>query len=50
MEGEESLGSLKDIQSLTPVTQDTDSLDSLPEPVSPTGYGLGISLLVQVSA
>ena len=49
MEGEVSLGTLMDTQSLTPATQDTGSLESLPEDVSPTAYGLEVSLHVQVS-
>ena len=50
MEGVEALGSPKDTQSLTAVTQDTGSLESLQELVSPTDFGQGVSLHVRVSA
>ena len=49
MEGELSLGIPKGTQSLTPATQDTVSPESVPGDVSPTAYGLEISLHVQVS-
>ena len=48
-EGEVSLGIPKGTQSLTPATQDTVSPESVPGDVSPTAYGLEISLHVQVS-
>ena len=49
MEGELSLGIPKGTQSLTLATQDTVSLESVPGDVSPTAFGLEISLHVQVS-
>ena len=50
MQIELSLGIPKDTQSLTPATQDTVSLESGPELVSPPGYGQGIFLHVWVSS
>ena len=50
MEGEASLGIPKDTKSLTLATQDTGSLELIPELVSPMGHGQKICLHVQVSA
>ena len=50
MERELLLGIHWGTQSLTPATQDTPSLASLPEDVSLMENGLGISLYVRVSA
>lgn len=49
MEEETSLGTPRDTMSLTPATLDIDSLEMLPELVSPMVYGQGISLHVCVS-
>ena len=44
MEGDALLGTHRGTQSLTPATQDTGSLEALPERVSLMEYGRGVQL------
>ena len=49
MEEDAFLGTHRGIQSLTPVTWDTDSLEALPELVSLMEYGQGVQLHARIS-